>query len=156
MESDKIAVVGANGVGKSTFIKILPEQQPLDTGSLELGETVVFGIYDQKGIEIEGEKTVLEFMKERVEARDGSSMAEAPQEAMKLLKQFQFSRQRWNERVSMLSGGERRRLQLMSVLTKRPNFLVVSKITLPKPCIYIQHDALNFSCSLTFPPDYTA
>lgn len=127
---DKIAVVGANGVGKSTFIKILTEQQSLDTGSLELGETVVFGIYDQKGIEIEGEKTVLEFMKERVEARDGSSMAEAPQEAMKLLKQFQFSRQRWNERVSMLSGGERRRLQLMSVLTKRPNFLVVSTITL--------------------------
>jgi ATP-binding cassette subfamily F protein uup len=81
---DKIAVVGANGVGKSTFIKILTEQQPLDTGSLELGETVVFGIYDQKGIEIEGEKTVLEVMKERVEGRDGSSMAEAPQEAMKL------------------------------------------------------------------------
>ena len=127
---DKIAVVGANGVGKSTFIKVLTEQQSLDTGSLELGETVVFGIYDQKGIKIEGEKTVLEFMKERVEARDGSSMAEAPQEAMKLLKQFQFSRQRWNERVSMLSGGERRRLQLMSVLTKRPNFLVVSTITL--------------------------
>lgn len=116
-------------MAKSTFIKILTEQQSLDTGSLELGETVVFGIYDQKGIEIEGEKTVLEFMKERVEARDGSSMAEAPQEAMKLLKQFQFSRQRWNERVSMLSGGERRRLQLMSVLTKRPNFLVLDEPT---------------------------
>ena len=72
----------------------------------------------------------MEFIKERVEARDGRSMAEAPQEAMKLLRQFQFSRQRWNERVSMLSGGERRRLQLMSVLTKRPNFLVVSTITL--------------------------
>ena len=49
---DKNAVVGANGVGKSTFIKILTEQQSLDTESLELGETVVFGIYDQKGIEI--------------------------------------------------------------------------------------------------------
>lgn len=124
---DKIAVVGANGVGKSTFIKTLIEQQPLDTGSLELGETVVFGIYDQKGIEI-GRR---EYTKGRVEARDGRSMAEAPQEAMKLLKQFQFSRQRWNERVSMLSGGECRRLQLMSVLMKRPNFLVVSNIAPP-------------------------
>jgi len=56
-------------------------------------------------------------------------MAEAPQEAMKLLKQFQFERNRWNDRVSMLSGGERRRLQLLSVLTKRPNFLVLDEPT---------------------------
>eukprot|EP00957_Ditylum_brightwellii_P202327 15329674-Ditylum_brightwellii.AAC.1 len=68
--------------------------------------------------EQEQEMRVLEYVKERVEARDGSVMAEAPQEAMKLLKQFQFQRQRWNERVSMLSGGEKRRLQLLSVLTK--------------------------------------
>jgi ATP-binding cassette subfamily F protein uup len=81
------------------------------------------------GIDIDGNKRVLEFMKERVEARDGTTMAEAPQEAMKLLKQFNFDRNRWNERVSMLSGGERRRLQLMSVLTKRPNFLVLDEPT---------------------------
>lgn len=90
---------------------------------------MVFGVYDQMGIDIDGNKRVLEFMKERVEARDGTTMAEAPQEAMKLLKQFNFDRNRWNERVSMLSGGERRRLQLMSVLTKRPNFLVLDEPT---------------------------
>lgn len=126
---DKIGIVGANGVGKSTFIKILTGQQPIDSGDIELGETVVFGIYDQMGIAMDENKRVLDFMKERVEARDGSSMAEAPQEAMRLLKQFNFDRNRWNERVSMLSGGERRRLQLMSVLTKRPNFLVLDEPT---------------------------
>jgi len=81
------------------------------------------------GMEIDGDIRVLDFMRERVEARDGSSMAEAPQEAMKLLKQFQFERQRWDTPVCMLSGGERRRLQLMSVLTKRPNFLVLDEPT---------------------------
>jgi len=126
---DRIGIVGANGVGKSTFIKVLTQQQPLDSGNIECGETVVFGMYDQKGIEIEGDQRVLEFVKERVEARDGSSIAESPQEAMRLLKRFQFQRDRWNERVSVLSGGEKRRLQLLSVLTKKPNFLVLDEPT---------------------------
>jgi len=128
-KGDKIGIVGANGVGKSCFIKILTGRQEIDSGTTETGETVVFGMYDQMGIEIDGNKRVMDFVKERVEARDGSSMAEAPQEAMKLLKQFQFERTRWTERVSMLSGGERRRLQLLSVLTKRPNFLVLDEPT---------------------------
>jgi len=129
-KGDKIGIVGANGVGKSTFIKVLTGQQPVDSGDVKTGETVVFGIYDQTGLVVEDEtQRVLEFVKERVEARDGSSMAEAPQEAMKLLKQFQFERNRWNDRVAMLSGGERRRLQLLSVLTKRPNFLVLDEPT---------------------------
>jgi len=127
---DKIGIVGANGVGKSTFIKVLTGQQPIISGDVKTGETVVFGVYDQTGLVIEDEtQRVLEFVRERVEARDGSTMAEAPQEAMKLLKQFQFERNRWNDRVSMLSGGERRRLQLLSVLTKRPNFLVLDEPT---------------------------
>jgi len=128
-KGDKIGIVGANGVGKSSFTNILTGIQAVDSGSVELGDTVIFGIYDQMGIKIDPSKRVLDFMKERVEARDGSAMAEAPQEAMKLLKQFQFERTRWNERVSQLSGGERRRLQLMAVLTKRPNFLVLDEPT---------------------------
>lgn len=126
---DKIGIVGSNGVGKSTFIKVLTGIQPVDGGEVEVGDTVIFGMYDQLGITIDGTQTVLEFVRERVEARDGSSMAEAPQEAMRLLKQFQFERQRWNERCSHLSGGEKRRLQLLSVLTKRPNFLVLDEPT---------------------------
>jgi len=116
-------------VGKSTFIKVLTGQQEIDSGEIETGETVVFGIYDQMGIEMDEKQRVMDFVKQRVEARDGSSMAEAPQEAMKLLKQFQFERERWDERISFLSGGERRRLQLLAVLTKRPNFLVLDEPT---------------------------
>ena len=97
-KGDKLGVVGANGIGKSTFIKVLTGQQPIDSGDIETGETVVFGIYDQMGIDMDENQRVMDFVKQRVEARDGSSMAEAPQEAMKLLKQFQFDRTRWNER----------------------------------------------------------
>jgi len=126
---DRVGIVGSNGVGKSTFIRVLTGAQPVDSGIVETGETVVFGVYDQMGIELEEGQRVLDYVRERVEARDGSVMAEAPGEAMKLLKRFQFSRDRWNERVSMLSGGEKRRLQLLTVLTKRPNFLVLDEPT---------------------------
>jgi len=146
-KGDRIGIVGPNGVGKSTFLKVLTGQQTIDSGSIDVGETVVFGIYDQMGIlgttqynnnkqqdpvdndNMDDNQTVLDFVKQKVEARDGSSMAEAPSEAMKLLKQFQFERNRWNERLSMLSGGEKRRLQLLSVLTKKPNFLILDEPT---------------------------
>mmetsp|Transcript_16704 Transcript_16704/g.36341 ORF Transcript_16704/g.36341 Transcript_16704/m.36341 type:complete len:530 (+) Transcript_16704:28-1617(+) len=127
---DKLGICGSNGVGKSTFIKCLTGSQPIDSGSIDTGETVVFGIYDQLGLDIEDEdQRVMDYVKEKVEAGGGKSMAEAPQEAMKLLKRFQFGRQRWNERIALLSGGERRRLQLLTVLTKNPNFLVLDEPT---------------------------
>ena len=104
---------------KSTFINALTGAQQIDSGKIEAGDTVVFGTYNQMGIPfLDPSQSVLDFVKERVESSSGKSMAEAPQEAMKLLKTFQFPRQRWSERVSMLSGGERRRLQLLAVLTK--------------------------------------
>lgn len=124
---DTIGIVGKNGVGKSTFLKMLYAQQPADSGTIEPGETVVFGIYDQMGMVLDDDQRVMDFVKERVLARDGSTMAEAPSEVMKLLKQFQFPKERWNERILRLSGGERRRLQLLSVLTKRPNFLILDE-----------------------------
>jgi ATP-binding cassette subfamily F protein uup len=71
----------------------------------------------------------MDFVKNRVLARDGSTMAEAPNEVRKLLKQFQFPKERWNDRILRLSGGERRRLQLLSVLTQRPNFLILDEPT---------------------------
>ena len=115
-------------VGKSTFIKILTGSQLIDSGSISTGETVVFGVYDQMGIKIDNEEqTVMKYIQEKVETTGGKSMAEAPQEAMRLLKRFQFSRQRWNERIALLSGGERRRLQLLTVLTKNPNFLILDE-----------------------------
>jgi ATP-binding cassette subfamily F protein uup len=72
---------------------------------------------------------VMDFVKQRVLARDGSTMAEAPGEVMKLLKQFQFPKERWNDVILRLSGGERRRLQLLAVLTQRPNFLILDEPT---------------------------
>ncbi|KAL3810220.1 hypothetical protein ACHAXA_006360 [Cyclostephanos tholiformis] len=129
-KGDRIGIVGRNGVGKSTFIHVLTGDQAVDSGMIEAGDTVVFGKYDQMGIPFLDEaQSVLDFVKERVESSSGASMAEAPQEAMRMLKQFEFPRQRWSERVSMLSGGERRRLQLLAVLTKRPNFLILDEPT---------------------------
>ena len=116
---DRIGIVGPNGVGKSTFLKVLLGLQPINTGTITVGETVVFGMYNQLGLTIDDDNMkVLQFVQENVEARDGSSLAEAPQEARNLLTQFQFPRSRWNERIVKLSGGEQRRLQLLSVLTK--------------------------------------
>lgn len=106
---------------------MLTGQQTPDTGVVEPGETVVFGTYDQMGMVLDDDQRVMDFVKQRVLARDGSALAEAPSEVMKLLKQFQFPKERWNERILRLSGGERRRLQLLSVLTQRPNFLILDE-----------------------------
>lgn len=85
---------------QSTFIKALTGEQSIDSGVVEPGDTVVFSTYDQMGIPfLDENQVVLDFMKQRVENSSGGSMSEAPQEAMKMLKQFQFPRQRWNERL---------------------------------------------------------
>jgi ATP-binding cassette subfamily F protein uup len=124
---DTIGIVGGNGVGKSTFIKMACGRQEPDSGKITPGETVSFGVYDQMGIPLDDNCSVMDFVKQRVLARDGSTMAEAPSEVQKLLKQFQFPKERWVERIIRLSGGERRRLQLLSVLTQRPNFLILDE-----------------------------
>jgi ATP-binding cassette subfamily F protein uup len=97
---DRIGIVGRNGVGKSTFLKILTGMQPVNSGEIVKGETVVFGIYDQLGLQdFDDDQRLLDYVKERVIASDGSSvMAETPQEARKLLQKWEFPRNRWNER----------------------------------------------------------
>ena len=97
---DKIGIVGANGVGKSTFLRIISGDQPIDSGEIELGETIVLGVYDQMGLQIdksEEEKTMLEFVVEQVQALDKVSK-DPSNDARKLLRQFEFSKFRWNER----------------------------------------------------------
>ena len=83
------------------------------------------------GIKIENpDQTVLEFVLEQVQANDVQfSIPDASVDARRLLNQFEFPRQRWNQRISVLSGGERRRLQLLTVLTKNPNFLILDECT---------------------------
>jgi len=125
---DKIGIVGGNGVGKSTFVRMLSGEQSIDEGTIETGETIVLGVYDQMGLRgVKDDQTIEDFVMERVNTRDGGSLAEAPADVRNLLRQFEFPRQRWRERISMLSGGEKRRLQLLSVLSKQPNFLILDE-----------------------------
>lgn len=123
-----LMLLSCAGVGKSTFTRILTSAQSIDSGEIELGETIVLGVYDQMGIDVpEDATTVMEFVQDQVKDAEGGAMSEAPEKARKLLNQFEFPKQRWSERVSVLSGGERRRLQLLSVLSKNPNFLILDE-----------------------------
>lgn len=101
-----------------------------NTGEVEIGETVVLGVYDQLGLkfdEVAEKQTVLEYVVDQIQANGSKSMGDIPKEARDLLQQFQFERPRWQERISVLSGGERRRLQILSVLSVVSNQLCRSK-----------------------------
>jgi ATP-binding cassette subfamily F protein uup len=127
---DRICFAGANGIGKTTFTKLITGEQAPDAGEIELGETVVLGVYDQLGLKFDAStehQTVMEFVVNQVRSGDSNTMAEHPEEARRLLKQFEFPRSRWQERVSVLSGGERRRLQMLSVLSAKPNVLLLDE-----------------------------
>jgi len=87
-------------------------------------------VYDQLGLKFDAvaeSQTVLEFVVDQIQAYGANSMADTPSEARNLLQQFEFPRTRWDERISILSGGERRRMQLLSVLSAKPNFLVLDE-----------------------------
>ena len=107
-------------VGKTTFTKLITGELQAKHGEVEVGETVVLGIYDQLGLkfdEVAERQTVLEYVVDQVQNSNANSVGETPNEARDLLQQFEFPRSRWTERVSILSGGERRRLQILSVLS---------------------------------------
>jgi len=126
---DRICLVGANGIGKTTFTKLLTGELAPDAGEVEIGDTVVMGVYDQLGLKFDAraeQQTVLEFVVEQVQRQEVQE-AGTPDEATRLLRQFEFPRYRWNERVSVLSGGERRRLQFLSVLSQKPNVLILDE-----------------------------
>jgi ABC transport system ATP-binding/permease protein len=128
-KGDRICLAGSNGVGKTTFLRVLTGEIPADSGVIEMGDTLAVGVYEQLGLEIDDpEQTMMDFVLQHVRSRDGLSEAtDGPAEARRLLKQFEFPRQRWTERVAILSGGERRRLQMLAVLSKRPNCLIMDE-----------------------------
>ena len=124
---EKIGIVGPNGVGKTTFLKMLLGLEQPDSGTVQIGETIVFGYYDQKGIVLPEGKRVIEVIKdiaEFVPMADGSKLS-----ASQLLNQFLFSPEVQYTLVDKLSGGERRRLYLLTVLIRNPNFLVLDEPT---------------------------
>ena len=126
-KGERVGVVGKNGVGKSTFIRMLIGEERPDAGRVVQGETVVFGYYSQDGINLQTDKRVLDYITsiaEYIPMDKGRKLT-----AEQLLERFLFSRPQQQVYISQLSGGERRRLYLLSVLMKNPNFLILDEPT---------------------------
>jgi ATP-binding cassette subfamily F protein uup len=124
---ERIGIVGKNGAGKSTFLNLLVGLEQPDSGKINVGETIVFGYYSQQGLEVKEDKRVIEVVKEHAEViqlSDGSKVS-----AGQFLQLFQFPPEVQYTYVSKLSGGERRRLHLLTVLIKNPNFLILDEPT---------------------------
>jgi ABC transport system ATP-binding/permease protein len=126
-KGDRIGVVGKNGVGKTTFLNMLQGLEPPDSGKVNIGETVVFGNYSQTGLVIKEDMRVIEFVKniaEHFPLADGSSLS-----AAQFLNLFLFPPDKQYTMISSLSGGEKRRLFLLSILFRNPNFLILDEPT---------------------------
>lgn len=126
-KGEKIGIVGKNGAGKSTFLNMIMELDKPDAGKITTGETIVYGYYSQEGMKLNEEKRVIEVVKdiaEYIPLADGSKLS-----ASGLLTKFLFPPDVQYGFVSKLSGGERRRLFLMTILIKNPNFLILDEPT---------------------------
>ena len=119
---EKMGIVGNNGTGKSTFIKILMGLEKPDSGTLDIGETVRFGYYSQEGLQFNEQMKVIDVITdiaEVIELGNGKRLT-----ASQFLQHFLFTPETQHSYVYKLSGGERRRLYLCTVLMRNPNFLV--------------------------------
>lgn len=124
---ERIGIIGDNGVGKSTFLNIITQKEKADSGKINIGETIVYGYFNQKGIELKEDKRVIEVLKDIADViimANGSKIS-----ASQLLEHFMFDGQMQYTYVSKLSGGEKRRLYLLTVLMKNPNFLILDEPT---------------------------
>lgn len=125
---EKLGIIGTNGVGKSTFIKMLQGLVPSDSGKWDVGETVKFGYYSQDGISFDPAKKVIDAITEIAEnvvMNDGSQHLSPSQ----FLQHFLFSPADQQKHIAKLSGGERCRLHLAAVLMRSPNFLILDEPT---------------------------
>lgn len=124
---ERVGIVGPNGVGKTTFINLITAAMRPDSGKVVVGENTVFGYYTQDGIQLLEDKRVLDVIQdiaEYIPLEKGLKLS-----ASQLLERFLFSRKQQQVYVSQLSGGEKRRLYLLSVLMKNPNFLILDEPT---------------------------
>lgn len=124
---EKLGIVGDNGCGKSTFLKLLLGIEKPDSGTIDVGETVRFGYYSQQGLEFDDSMRVIDVVSaiaEEIDLGDGRRMS-----ASQLLLHFLFTPETQHNFVARLSGGERRRLYLCTVLMRNPNFLVLDEPT---------------------------
>ncbi len=126
-KGERIGVVGKNGVGKSTFINILQGLEQADSGKINVGDTVLFGNYSQQGLVVKEDMRVIEFVKNMAEhfpLAGGGSLS-----AAQFLQLFLFDPDKQYTYISKLSGGEKRRLHLLSILFRNPNFLILDEPT---------------------------
>jgi ATP-binding cassette subfamily F protein uup len=126
-KGERVGVIGKNGVGKTTFINLLQGLEPADSGKINIGETIIFGNYSQQGLTIKEDLRVIEFVKniaEHFPLAAGGSLS-----AAQFLNLFLFPPEQQYTYISRLSGGEKRRLHLLSILFRNPNFLVLDEPT---------------------------
>ena len=124
---ERIGIVGRNGVGKSTFLNLISGGLQPDSGIIEQGETLRIGYYTQRGISFKPGQTVLECVQEIAEvvkSSDGQNVS-----ATTLLNRFLFPHETFTKRIDILSGGEQRRLYLLTVLMRNPNMLILDEPT---------------------------
>ncbi|MGF6845043.1 ATP-binding cassette subfamily F protein uup [Chitinophaga sp. W3I9] len=126
-KGERVGIVGKNGVGKSTFLNMLLGTEQPDSGKINIGETIVFGNYSQTGLVVKEDMRVIEFVKniaENFPLADGTKVS-----AAQFLELFLFPAEKQYTYISKLSGGEKRRLHLLSILFRNPNFLVLDEPT---------------------------
>jgi len=126
-KGERIGIVGKNGIGKSTFLKIALQQEKPDSGKVNHGDTVVFGNFNQEGLQYKEDKRAIEYVKDFAEffpLADGSKIS-----ATQFMEKFGFSAEQQYTPLSKLSGGEKRRLHLLSILFLNPNFLILDEPT---------------------------
>ncbi len=126
-KNEKLGIVGPNGAGKSTFLNIITGELKPDTGKVVIGETVKFGYYHQDGMRLKEDKRVIDVIRdiaEYIPLEKGQKIT-----AASLLERFLFPRPQQQVYVSQLSGGEKRRLHLLTVLMQNPNFLILDEPT---------------------------
>jgi ATP-binding cassette subfamily F protein uup len=126
-KGEKVGVIGKNGAGKSTFLNIIQGIDQADSGKINVGETVIFGNYSQAGLPVKEDMRVIEYVKniaENFPLSNGGTLT-----ASQFLALFLFPPDQQYTYISKLSGGEKRRLHLLSILFRNPNFLILDEPT---------------------------
>ena len=126
-KGEKIGIVGKNGAGKTSFLNLIAGQEKLDSGEIIVGDTIVFGYFTQESYNFNEDKSVIDVVKEIAEIIPLSKGRTAT--ASQMLQKFMFPPEMQHQPISLLSGGEKRRLHLLTILVKNPNFLILDEPT---------------------------